>query len=68
MGKRNVREERIPWYHWYEEPACLAELVRWLDERGEAPQTVDEFVYFLEAPWKWQPDWDAMNSDEEHMA
>jgi hypothetical protein len=52
--------ERIPFYHWYEDPACLAELWRWLDESGAAPEDIPQF---LEKPWHWQPQWDAMQGD-----
>lgn len=44
-------------HSWYEYNGNLARLWRWLDERGEAP---NDPAYFMEKPWKWEAEWDAM--------
>lgn len=49
---------------WYEDHENLAELWRWLEERGEQPDP----AYFLEKPWKWTPEWNQMQSDKAAIA
>lgn len=52
---------------WYEDPANLAALWRWLDERCEAP-AVDDVPRFLDEPWHWEHDWNQMQSEVAHAA
>lgn len=47
--------------NWWDSHENLARLWRWLDARGETPG--DGPAYFMEKPWKWAPEWDAMNAE-----
>lgn len=50
---------------WYREPANLAELWTWLEERGEQPS---DPAYFMAKPWKWAPEWREMQAEREKVA
>lgn len=46
------------WYaSFYEDHENLADLWRWLRDKGREP---DDVVRFLEEPWHFQPEWDEM--------
>lgn len=45
---------------WFLDPSNLADLWRDLDARGETP---DDPAYFMDAPWKWTPEWRRMHGD-----
>jgi hypothetical protein len=46
---------------WWEDPAQLAELWRWLEERGMEPT---DPPHFMEHPWRWDSDYQDMRKAE----
>lgn len=45
---------------WHEYVANLHALWVWLENRGDQP---DDPAYFLEKPWKWEPEWNQMQRE-----
>jgi hypothetical protein len=48
-------------HDWWTDHDALAELWRWLEDRGQEPNDV---AYYLERPWKWTPEYDDMRSEQ----
>lgn len=46
---------------WWEDHDNLAELWRFLEDRGEQP---NDPAYFLDKPWKWDPEYQQMRSEQ----
>lgn len=49
---------------WWHDHMNLARLYRWLDDRGEISGDVDNIVYFLSKPWKWESEWLRMTAGD----
>jgi hypothetical protein len=50
---------------WFHDHKNLADLWRWLEVRGDAP---DDPAYFMEKPWKWTPEFEGMTRSAEWLA
>jgi hypothetical protein len=48
---------------WYSRCSNVAELMRWLADRGEL--TVDTAIDIVEKPWHWTPERDEMIAERE---
>jgi hypothetical protein len=50
---------------WYDDHQELAALLRFLDERTElVGWDADDFIRFVDEPWKWTPEYLAMFAEE----
>ena len=43
--------------HWDEDGQCLAALVRWLRDRGEIGDSVEDAAAVIERAWHWSAEW-----------
>jgi hypothetical protein len=49
---------------WADDPANLAQLIRWLDCKGLTHRwEADHYAYLLEKAHKWQGEWDEMQAE-----
>lgn len=46
---------------WWDDHDQLAELWRWLEDRGWEP---DDVAHFLEHPWRWDPEYQDMRAEQ----
>lgn len=46
---------------WYADHQALAELWRWLEDRGDQPR---DPAHFLEEPWSYEPEYQAMRAEQ----
>lgn len=54
---------------WYDQPAEIERLLRWLQERGDLVgwESID-FIYLTSKPWKWTGEYEAMVAEEAQAA
>ena len=43
--------------HWYDSRENLRHLLSWLIGRDECELNENWLCYWLEKPWKWEPEW-----------
>lgn len=49
---------------WYDDPANIALLIRWLDCKCLLNSwEPDDYAYLLEKPQKWQPEWEQFQAE-----
>ena len=48
---------------WWTDHNNLSALWTWMEESDGAPE--DGPAYFMGKPWKWQPEWEMMQAEDE---
>jgi hypothetical protein len=50
---------------WWMNSGNVAALLRWLYANGEIAWELDAVSYFVANPWKWNDEWQAMQSQKQ---